>query len=110
MVRKIVHLRWEQRLGPVEIGDRLGILSSTVHAVLVRCWINRLTHVDRATAEPIRRYEHERPGDLIRVDVKKLGKVTDGGVGATSVASRARRTVQRPQIAPPDPATVTGTR
>ena len=79
VVRKIVHLRWKQRLGPVEIGDRLGMPSSTVHAVLVRCRLNRLTHIDRATGEPIRRYEHERPGDLIHVDVKKLGRVPDGG-------------------------------
>jgi transposase InsO family protein len=79
VVRKIVHLRWKHRLGPVEIGDRLGMPSSTVHAVLVRCRLNRLTHVDRATGEPIRRYEHEHPGDLIHVDVKKLGKVPDGG-------------------------------
>ena len=79
VVRKIVHLRWKQRLGPVEIGDQLGMASSTVHAVLVRCRLNRLTHIDRATGEPIRRYEHEHPGDLIHVDVKKLGKVPDGG-------------------------------
>jgi transposase InsO family protein len=79
MVRKIVHLRWKQRLGPVEIGDRLGMPASTVHAVLVRCRLNRLTHIDRATGQRIRRYEHERPGDLIHVDVKKLGKVPDGG-------------------------------
>src|SRR6478735_5338495 len=79
VVRKIVHLRWKQRLGPVQIGDRLGMPASTVHAVLVRCRLNRLTHLDRATGEPIRRYEHERPGDLIHVDVKKLGKVPDGG-------------------------------
>jgi transposase InsO family protein len=79
VVRKIVHLRWKQRLGPVEIGDRLGMASSTVHAVLLRCGLNRLAHLDRATGEPIRRYEHEHPGDLIHVDVKKLGKVPDGG-------------------------------
>jgi transposase InsO family protein len=79
MVRRIVHLRWKQRLGPVEIGDRLGLPSSTVHAVLVRCRLNRLSHIDRVTGERIRRYEHERPGDLIHVDVKKLGRVPDGG-------------------------------
>ena len=79
MVRRIVHLRWKRRLGPVEIGDRLGMPSSTVHAVLVRCRLNRLSHVDRVTGEPIRRYEHEKPGDLIHVDVKKLGRVPDGG-------------------------------
>jgi transposase InsO family protein len=79
MVRKIVHLRWKQRLGPIQIGDRLGMPASTVHAVLTRCRINRLSHVDRATGEPIRRYEHEHPGDLLHMDVKKLGKVPDGG-------------------------------
>jgi transposase InsO family protein len=79
VVRKIVHLRWKQRLGPVQIGDRLNMPASTVHAVLVRCRVNRLTHVDRATGEPIRRYEHDHPGDLLHVDVKKLGNVPDGG-------------------------------
>src|SRR4051794_39244101 len=79
VVRKIVHLRIKQRMGPVMIADRLGMQASTVHAVLVRCRLNRLTHIDRITGEPIRRYEHERPGDLIHVDVKKLGKVPDGG-------------------------------
>jgi transposase InsO family protein len=79
MVRKIVHLRIKQRLGPVEIADRLGMASSTVHAVLVRCRLNRLSHLDRVTGEPIRRYEHERPGDLLHQDVKKLGRIPDGG-------------------------------
>ncbi|HET7349800.1 MAG TPA: IS481 family transposase, partial [Marmoricola sp.] len=79
VVRKIVHLRWKQRLGPVAIADKLGMQASTVHAVLVRCRLNRLTHVDRATGEPIRRYEHQRPGDLLHVDVKKLGRIPDGG-------------------------------
>ena len=79
VVRKIVHLRWKQRLGPVEIADRLEMPSSTVHAVLVRCRLNRLTYIDRATGEPIRRYEHEKPGDLLHMDVKKLGRVPDGG-------------------------------
>ena len=79
VVRKIVHLRWKQRLGPVAIADRLGMQASTVHAVLVRCRINRLSHIDRATGEPIRRYEHDAPGELIHVDVKKLGKIPDGG-------------------------------
>ena len=79
VVRRIVSLRLRHRLGPVAIGDLLAMPASTVHAVLVRCRLNRLTHIDRVTGEPIRRYEHERPGDLIHVDVKKLGKVPDGG-------------------------------
>ena len=79
VVRKIVHLRWKQRLGPVAIAARLGMPASTVHAVLVRCRINRLSHVDRATGEPVRRYEHDHPGSMIHVDVKKLGNIPDGG-------------------------------
>jgi transposase InsO family protein len=79
MVRKIVHLRWRKRLGPVAIADRLGLAPSTVHAVLVRCRINRLSHIDRRTGEPIRRYEHDYPGSLLHVDVKKLGNIPDGG-------------------------------
>ena len=79
VVRQIVRLRLRRRLGPVEIGDALGMPASTVHAVLVRCRLNRLTYLDRATGEPIRRYEHARPGDLLHMDVKKLGKVPDGG-------------------------------
>jgi transposase InsO family protein len=79
VVRRIVHLRWKQRLGPIQIGDRLGVPASTVHAVLVRCQLNRLSHIDRATGEPIRRYEHEHPGDLLHMDVKKLGRIPEGG-------------------------------
>jgi transposase InsO family protein len=79
LVRKIVHRRWKHRLGPVAIGAELGVPASTVHAVLVRCRLNRLSHVDRATGEPIRRYEHAAPGDLLHVDVKKIGNVPDGG-------------------------------
>lgn len=77
--RRIVALRWRQRLGPVQIGGRLGVASSTVHAVLVRCQLNRLSHIDRVTGEPIRRYEHPHPGSLIHVDVTKFGNIPDGG-------------------------------
>jgi transposase InsO family protein len=79
LVRKIVHLRWKHRLGPVGIAGRLNMPASTVHAVLVRCRLNRLRHVDVRTGEPVRRYEHEYPGSLIHVDVKKLGNIPDGG-------------------------------
>jgi transposase InsO family protein len=79
VVRRIVSLRLRHRLGPVAIADLLGLQASTVHAVLVRCQLNRLSHLDRVTGERIRRYEHDHPGDLLHVDVKKLGKVPDGG-------------------------------
>ena len=79
VVRKVIHLRWKQRLGPVAIADRVGLAPSTVHRILVSCRVNRLWHVDRATGEPIRRYEAERPGELVHIDIKKLGNIPDGG-------------------------------
>lgn len=79
LVRQIVRLRWRHRLGPVQIAGRLGIQASTVHAVLVRCRINRLSHIDRVTGEPLRRYEHPHPGSMIHVDVTKFGNIPDGG-------------------------------
>jgi transposase len=79
VVRKVVALRWRKRLGPVAIGAQLGLPASTVHAVLVRCRINRLHHIDIRTGEVVRRYEHATPGGLIHVDVKKLGNIPDGG-------------------------------
>jgi transposase InsO family protein len=79
LMRKVVRLRWRQRLGPVQIAGRLGLPASTVHAVLTRCRINRLSAIDRVTGEPIRRYEHQHPGSLIHVDVTKFGNIPDGG-------------------------------
>jgi transposase InsO family protein len=106
VVRKIVHLRWKQRLGPVQIAAQAGVAPSTVHSVLVRCKISRLSHIDRVSGEPVRRYEHDHPGSLIHVDVKKLGNVPDGGGGryvgrAQGKQNRkvtAHRTGQRSQI------------
>jgi transposase len=74
VVRKIVHLRWKQRLGQLEIAARLGIAASTVHLVLRRCGISRLSHVDRATGQPVRRYEHPHPGSMIHVDSQVAGQ------------------------------------
>ena len=79
VVRQIVRLRWRHRLGPVQISGRLGVPTSTVHAVLRRCRINRLSRIDRVTGEPLRRYEHDHPGSLIHVDVTKFGNIPDGG-------------------------------
>ena len=77
--RRIKHLRTSKRLGPVQIGGRVGMAPSTVHAVLVRHGMNRLAWVDRASGEPVRRYEKARPGEQVHVDVKKLGVVPPGG-------------------------------
>ena len=79
VVRRIVSLRRRHRLGPVQLADQLGMAASTVHAVLRRCRLNRLSHLDRHTGEPIRRYEHPHPGAMLHVDVKKLGNIPNGG-------------------------------
>jgi transposase InsO family protein len=79
VVKQIVKARWRRRLGPAQIAGELGLPASTVHAVLVRCRINRLSHIDRVTGERIRRYEHDHPGSLIHVDVTKFGNIPDGG-------------------------------
>jgi transposase InsO family protein len=80
LVRKVVHLRWKKRLGPIGIGVKLGMPASTVHAVITRCRLNKLHHVDVRTGEVVRRYEHDHPGSMIHVDVKKIAKIPDGGV------------------------------
>ena len=103
LTREIVRLRWRHRLGPVQIGGRLGVPASTVHAVLVRCRVSRLSHIDRVTGEPIRRYEHPHPGSLLHVDVTKFGNIPDGGghryvgrpQGRHNAQATARRTGQR---------------
>ena len=76
---QIGELRSELKLGPARIGYRLGVAPSTVHRVLVRLGLNRLAWMDRPTGRTIRRYERERPGELVHVDIKKLGKIPDGG-------------------------------
>ncbi|GGR07866.1 hypothetical protein GCM10010195_73380 [Kitasatospora griseola] len=53
--------------------------ASTVHRVLTRHGINRLRWMDRPTGQVVRRYERERPGELVHVDIKKLGNIPDGG-------------------------------
>ncbi len=78
-VRRIVQLRTKRKIGPFRIGATLGLPPSTVHRVLVREEMNVLSWLDRPTGVPIRRYEHKRPGDLIHIDVKKLGRIPSGG-------------------------------
>jgi len=103
VMRRIVDVRWRHRLGPVQIAGRLGMPASTVHAVLTRCRINRLSYIDRVTGEPIRRYEHDHPGSLIHVDVTKFANIPDGGghkflsrqLGDRNAIQTAKRTGDR---------------
>jgi transposase InsO family protein len=78
--RRIELLRRRFKLGPVRIGWRLGMAASTVHRVLVRLGLNRLSWFDRPTGRVIRRrIEMSRPGELVHVDTKRLGRIPDGG-------------------------------
>ncbi|MFF0562017.1 IS481 family transposase, partial [Streptomyces sp. NPDC004266] len=77
--RRIIKVRVLRRWGPARIAHLLGLVPSTVHRVLTRFGLARLTHLDRATGAVIRRYERDRPGELVHVDIKKLGNIPDGG-------------------------------
>ena len=76
---RVVELRQSRKLGPARIGLILGMPASTVHRVLVRHGLNQLRWMDRPTGRVIRRYQKDRPGELIHVDIKKLGRIPDGG-------------------------------
>jgi transposase InsO family protein len=74
------------RRGPVFIAGKLGMQASTVGRVLRRHKTPLLCELDPVTGKKIRaerqsarRYEHDHPGSLIHVDVKKLGRIPDGG-------------------------------
>jgi transposase InsO family protein len=77
--RRIIKVRVLRRWGPARIGFLLGLHPSTVHRVLARYGLARLAWLDRPTGRAIRRYEHTAPGDLVHVDVKKIGRIPDGG-------------------------------
>jgi transposase InsO family protein len=77
-IRRILAARRREGVGPHRLGPMLGLPRSTVYGVLRRHGVSRLTDADRPTRTPIR-YERERPGELLHVDVKKLGRIPPGG-------------------------------
>lgn len=82
--RRIVKLRYCRRWGPHRISYHLGVPRSTVGRVVARYQMPLLAHIDQATGLPVRkpkplRYEAAAPGDLVHVDIKKLGKIPNGG-------------------------------
>ena len=88
-VRRILVARRRLRVGPHRLGPLLGHPRSTVYGVLRRHGASRLAHADRLTGAPVR-YVRERPGELVHVDVKRLGRVPDGG-GHRMLGPDARR-------------------
>ena len=77
--RRIVELRKQRRWGAAHIGHEVGRSGSTVQKILIAEGLRRLDSGDRATADPIHRYQRDRPGELVHVDVKKLSGIPDGG-------------------------------
>jgi len=82
---RILELRATSRRGAVYLAGELGLVASTVGRVLARHRVPHLAAIDPITGIPVRRrhsgirYERLHPGDLLHVDVKKLGRIPDGG-------------------------------
>jgi transposase InsO family protein len=82
---QVLAARLDLHAGPVHLAGQVGLPASTIGAILRRWAMPHLVDLDRITGELLRsratdiRYEHPRPGDLLHVDVKKLGRIPDGG-------------------------------
>jgi transposase InsO family protein len=104
--KRVLAARKRRQRGAVVLAGDLGLNPSTVGRILARHGVAHLAAVDPITGERVRgsrrsdnRYEHPRPGDMIHVDVKKLGKIPPGGGwrlhgrdAAVSVANRHKKT------------------
>ncbi|HYC63788.1 MAG TPA: IS481 family transposase [Reyranellaceae bacterium] len=75
-VDRIEALR-RQRLTGKAIASEVGVSPATVSRVLKRLGLNRLSALE--PAEPVRRYQRERPGELLHLDIKKLGRFSTPG-------------------------------
>jgi transposase InsO family protein len=83
---RVAELR-RQRWTGAQIAAELGMSKTTVFRVLRRLGLNRLKALE--PAEPVRRYERDAPGELIHIDIKKLGRI--GGVGHRITGDRTTR-------------------
>jgi len=77
-VRRVLAARRRRRQGPHRLGYHLGMARSTIYGTLRRHHMSRLAHTDR-TSGAVVRYQRERPGELVHLDVKKLGRIPNGG-------------------------------
>jgi transposase InsO family protein len=77
-VRRVLRARRRHRQGPHRLAWRLHMPRSTIYGVLRRHGMSRLSHTDRASGVVVR-YQREHPGELVHIDVKKLGRIPDGG-------------------------------
>ena len=87
--QRICAVRRSEGFGPHRIAWALGLARSTVYAVLRRFGLSRLDQLHRVSRKQLR-YEHPAPGDLLHLDVKKLGRIPEGG--GHRVRGRSART------------------
>jgi len=83
---QVLAARREHRRGQDWLGPELGVPARTVSRILRRHQVPRLAECDPLTGQVIRasktttvRYERDRPGELVHMDVKKIGRIPDGG-------------------------------
>jgi transposase InsO family protein len=103
--QRVLQLRRVEQRGPDWLGVEIGLPPRTVSRILRRHQVPRLVECDPITGQPIRagktstvRYERDRPGELVHMDVKKIGRIPDGGgwrvhgrsAGKTSKQKKAR--------------------
>jgi len=90
VVERVENLRRHRYTGR-QIAAELGISPATVSRILKRLGLNRLQALE--PAEPVRRYERARPGELIHIDIKKLGRID--GIGHRITGDRHRQSNRR---------------
>lgn len=97
----VLTARAKERCGPDELARLTGVPARTVSRILRRAGVPYLWQCDPVTGEQIRaskvtaiRYEHDRPGDLLHIDVKKIGRIPDGG-GWKALGRAAGSTARR---------------
>ena len=84
---RVVALRRQHKVGPVQLIPNLAeegitLPASTIYRILARYGVSRLRDLDvdgQDLREPVQRYEWDHPGDMVHVDVKKIGRIPDGG-------------------------------
>jgi leucine-zipper of insertion element IS481 len=81
------------RMTGAEIAECLGMALSTVQGILTRIGLGRLSRLEPSA--PANRYERQRPGELIHIDVKKLGRIGHKGAPATAPPAAAKTVAGR---------------
>jgi transposase-like protein len=77
--RRVVQLRRRHQLGPARLAPMAGMAASTLHRVLKRNGLSRLSDLERRSGRVVRRIDTSRPGELVHVDIKKQARIPDGG-------------------------------